>query len=371
MNAGVKEPSINEYCHFDEVKVSADIEKAKEYFERIEGIELPIFKVNIRIHNLLQDFIIGGIRYRYPGRIICLIGSYSQAFRLGVLHMLKRKKKEGTSSNYHYVANAFSVIDIAEPIRVFIEPEVSKLEVWEDLMSSEYGDWFAVVRDDHRIYGYFALDSEELEGDLEIDTAKNAAESCEPITPDMIVSNTTSLFELISMFMDNYFYFVLDRNEISHIVTFNDLDKLPFKISLFSLLIELESSLIDLILSSEIPLHQFILKLSDKRQSEIVKLCIEKYDFYSPYSALLSTNFIDKKKMISSNKELMSKLGFTSKTQLNKVFDPVNEVRNRVAHSNSILEYLKTREELNSFIKSVQGLNLNVIQALGNKIKSV
>jgi len=225
----------------------------------------------------------------------------------------------------------------------------------------------AIVMDNQRIYGYFALDSEELTGDLEIDMVKNAAEACEPITPDMIVSSTTSLFELISMFMDNYFYFVLDRNEISHIVTFNDLDKLPFKISLFSLLIELESSLIDLILSSEIPLHQFILKLSDKRQSEIVKLCIEKYDYYSPYSALLSTNFIDKKKMISSNKELMSKLGFTSKTQLNKVFDPVNEVRNRVAHSNSILEYLKTREEINSFIKSVQGLNLNVIQALGNK----
>lgn len=270
--------------------------------------------------------------------------------------MLKREKKEGASSNYHYVGNAFTVIDIAEPIRVFIEPEASKLEVWEELMSSEYGDWFAIIRDNQRIYGYIALDSEELEGDLEIDTAKNAAESCDPISPDLIVSSTTSLLDLISMFTDKPFYFVLDRNDISHVVSFNDLDKLPFKISLFSLLIELESSIIDFILSSEIPLQQFILKLSDKRQSEIKKLCIEKYDNYSSYGALLSTNFIDKKKMISSDKKLMSKLGFTSKTQLNKVFDPVNEVRNRVAHSNSIIEYLKTGEELNSFINSLQGL---------------
>jgi len=67
MNSGVKESSINEYGHFDELKASADRKKAKEYFEKIEGTKIPTFKVNIRVHNLLQEFILkGGFEIEIP-----------------------------------------------------------------------------------------------------------------------------------------------------------------------------------------------------------------------------------------------------------------------------------------------------------------
>ena len=37
-----------------------DKKKAKAYFEKLEGGNIPAFKVNIRVQKLLEDFIIKG-----------------------------------------------------------------------------------------------------------------------------------------------------------------------------------------------------------------------------------------------------------------------------------------------------------------------
>ena len=58
MNAGVDESNINEFGRFDDLVESVDKVKAKEYFERIENTTIPQFKVNIKVHNLFQEFIL-------------------------------------------------------------------------------------------------------------------------------------------------------------------------------------------------------------------------------------------------------------------------------------------------------------------------
>lgn len=60
MAANVNEASINEYGRFDDLKASVDKAKAKEYFEKLENAKIPPFKINIRVHNLLQEFILKG-----------------------------------------------------------------------------------------------------------------------------------------------------------------------------------------------------------------------------------------------------------------------------------------------------------------------
>lgn len=60
INAGVTESNINEYGHFDDLKKTVDKSKAKAYFEKMEGRTIPLFKINIKVHNLLQRFIISG-----------------------------------------------------------------------------------------------------------------------------------------------------------------------------------------------------------------------------------------------------------------------------------------------------------------------
>jgi type I restriction enzyme, R subunit len=60
MNLNVTESNINDYGRFDDLKNSVDKEKAKVYFEELEGCKLPIPRVNIKVHNLLKEFILGG-----------------------------------------------------------------------------------------------------------------------------------------------------------------------------------------------------------------------------------------------------------------------------------------------------------------------
>ena len=54
----VTETNINEYGRFNELKESVDKAKAKLFFEELEGIKIPTFKVNMRVHNLLKYFVI-------------------------------------------------------------------------------------------------------------------------------------------------------------------------------------------------------------------------------------------------------------------------------------------------------------------------
>ena len=60
INSAVTESNLNDYGRFDALKESVDKEKAKEYFEALEGMAIPPFKINMKVHNLLKDFIING-----------------------------------------------------------------------------------------------------------------------------------------------------------------------------------------------------------------------------------------------------------------------------------------------------------------------
>jgi type I restriction enzyme R subunit len=57
MRDNITELNINEYGRFDELKATVDRDKAKAYFEKIEGKKLPDFRISIRIDQLLKDFI--------------------------------------------------------------------------------------------------------------------------------------------------------------------------------------------------------------------------------------------------------------------------------------------------------------------------
>ena len=54
------EVNINEYGRFDRLKNSIDKATAKTYFERVEGVSIAPFKVNVKANDLLKRFIIEG-----------------------------------------------------------------------------------------------------------------------------------------------------------------------------------------------------------------------------------------------------------------------------------------------------------------------
>jgi len=60
INTDVTEANMNEYGRFDTLKATVDASKAKAYFEGLAGVTMPMFRVNIKLHQLLQQFIISG-----------------------------------------------------------------------------------------------------------------------------------------------------------------------------------------------------------------------------------------------------------------------------------------------------------------------
>lgn len=59
MLADVTTDNLNDYNRFNKLKASVDKSKAKDYFERKEGIEIVPYELNIKIDNYLRSFILG------------------------------------------------------------------------------------------------------------------------------------------------------------------------------------------------------------------------------------------------------------------------------------------------------------------------
>ena len=60
MNDAVNERNLNNFGRFDALKETVDQAKAKAYFEAQANVSISVFKVNIKIDQLLKAFIIGG-----------------------------------------------------------------------------------------------------------------------------------------------------------------------------------------------------------------------------------------------------------------------------------------------------------------------
>lgn len=67
MDLKLNDTNINEFGRYEELRQTIDKNRAKEYFERIEGRKIIPPKVNIKVDKLLREFIIrGGFEIQMP-----------------------------------------------------------------------------------------------------------------------------------------------------------------------------------------------------------------------------------------------------------------------------------------------------------------
>ncbi|HET6456931.1 MAG TPA: hypothetical protein VFI02_21235, partial [Armatimonadota bacterium] len=184
---------------------------------------------------------------------------------------------------------------------------------------------------------------------------ETAADEVIPITPDMMVPASLSLLDLVNLFPSNRrFFFVLTGNDVTHTVWYRDLDALPMKLSLFALFMELESVMIRLISTDQATLHGCLSCLSEQRLTKARGLCGMKYKNETDHGLLLCTTFIDKKEMIWGHPALRQRLSFSSTREGDRFFVLVENVRNQIAHSDSIFDLLTRSADLRSFIGSLR-----------------
>jgi CBS domain-containing protein len=152
----------------------------------------------------------------------------------------------------------------------------------------------------------------------------------EPISPSMIISSNTSLLDLIEMFNSNdEFLIVLDKNELVGIISFYDLDCNEMKISIMSLIFELDNLLIKMIHNSKLNVRDILSKKVNIRISKF-----SKEDKYKDYRDIIFyLNFRDKFALMNKIFQLQD---FTKK-ELKKFIDTLQCVRNKIAHGESII----------------------------------
>lgn len=261
------------------------------------------------------------------------------------------------------IANAIGVIEIATPLRPDFSPKELLVAAWEEWMETEGLDpnleCFRLVQDHERVHGYLDV-FKSFESPLEGTVAERAM----PITPGMIVSASTPLLEMPPLFEKHYFFFVLFHHAITHFVSFQDMDRLPMKLCLFSLLMDLEARILQVLTGgSPSTVQQYLGYLSKGRMEKARSLCEMKYDRESPVALLQCTTFIDKKQILRKDPVLFSKLPFESKRELDRFFKQAEDVRNQIAHSDSVIAHpsssihtLRTPEEYSRFVIDLERL---------------
>jgi len=259
------------------------------------------------------------------------------------------------SSHYELVANTFSVIEVAQPIKLVVCPDAPLLSVWEGSMELDpKEDWCCLVRDHKHIHGYLDFET-PLWDHLDEHEGETAGDEAIPIKPEMMVPASLPLLDLVDLFRHHQlFFFVLTANDITHVVSFYDLDKLPMKLSLFALFMELESEIIELIFSDRSKIESCLRCLTEQRLTKARNLCSIKYKRETPENLLLCTTFIDKKEILCKTPEYSGKLPLGGRRERDKFFGLVETVRNQIAHSDSMLGALSTPANLSAFISDLK-----------------
>jgi len=258
------------------------------------------------------------------------------------------------STPYLLVAGSISVVEIATPLTTRVLPTMKLDGILEELMTKPVDDWFCLVCDEQRVYGYLTLDDNAFTSPIE--GWRTAGESATPITADIMVAASTSLLDFPALFLKNYFFFILTGNEITHVVSFQDMDKLPMKLCLFSLVMELESKLLELLSIDSASLERYLGYLSPDRLRKAQDLCKMKYKGETLERLLLCTTFIDKKQILRQVPEFAGKLPFRSNNEIDRAFKRIENVRNQIAHGDSVITVLSTPEEFSEYVNELKGI---------------
>ncbi len=253
-----------------------------------------------------------------------------------------------STQTYHTIARAFTVLDLAEPILIETSPSARLIDVWEKFAEKGFQSWFCLVRNGRQIVGYFGLDEDCFTG--KVDHRKRAGAYMTPITADLLVPASTPVFDILPLFEQHFYFFVLNGNDITHVISFIDLDKPPMKVCLFSLLMELETELTRVITSDQRNLPARLQLLSKPRVELARNLCKRKYRTETPKELLRCTSFTDKLTIFQSDAGLLTLLPLRSKKERAYFIDTLERMRNQIAHGDSILNVTGQPHEFNWFV---------------------
>lgn len=264
---------------------------------------------------------------------------------------------------YRLLGESIRLMDIATPLPR-CGPQEDQRKVFNSLQPHNlYEMPFCLICDDSRVYGYVTPETFEFS---EPDPGP-IVDKAQPVTPEMIVEGSLPLNRVLDLWCkDRQFWFILNGSQLTHFLEYSDVDKLPVKLWLFSLIMELESEMTEL-LSYDPDLASFIEELPRERRDRIEKTFQEKFRPGTDTPASLQATMMgetvaklrcaqlmDKVRFVWMRPILRDRLGFESKTKYNKAFDRIERARNQIAHGDSVRMVVGPPEQLADFMRELR-----------------
>jgi len=147
-----------------------------------------------------------------------------------------------------------------------------------------------------------------------------------------LVSESTSLLELLLILRERHPVFILESNRINKLITVADLQKQPIRMLIFGLISILEMNLVELIMDYY-PNEQWKDRLSDNRINEATKIFALRKEKNEGLGLIDCIQLADKGMIVQKTPDLLEKLEFPSRREAKQFFNRIEELRNNTAHS--------------------------------------
>lgn len=214
------------------------------------------------------------------------------------------------------------------------------MAVREEMAARDFD--IAPVVDGIRIVGYVVRDSLR---------PGPCGSQTHPVTANELIAESTPLLDLFAVLWGNSGRFVLDRGEVSGIVTRGDLRKAPARMYVFALINLLEMQM-DRLIPMSYRGEEWRNHLAGSRiesAERLLELCRQANEALHLLDCL---QFCDKRDLILQAHGLPQQLGLADPQSAAHTFRRIEALRNRIAHAQDMVEGI-TWEELFDLIETI------------------
>ena len=218
-------------------------------------------------------------------------------------------------------------------LRKLFEENIHVNHISEELISFEVNGKMEEIKEYMQRTGFDVVGIKE-EGRV-IGYLERGSGTVVPFQPSDLVSESTPLIHLLYLFEHIDRIFILERNEVTRLVTLADLQKPPIRMLLFGIISLMEMHLLHVVkhayrdagwrerISAErLRNAEQLYELRKGRNEEITLLdCLQ---------------LSDKKTLIVKKKELLLNLTFSSRAEAERFFNKLERLRNNLAHSQEL-----------------------------------
>ena len=219
----------------------------------------------------------------------------------------------------------FTVMDVAEPL-VSFDAETDARKVQDFMLERDFD--LVGVRVNGLVQGYVRRD--------EMDTG-TCGDYLHPFTPeDDLVPDTASLIEVVKSLSINRQCFITVLNEVSAIVSMEDLEKPAMRMFLFGL-VKLTEMMMTELIRHRYPDSYWQGRLSEQRLLKAKELQMERIRRGQNPKLIDCLQFGDKGWILSHDELVRRELGWESRKAARKAIKELESLRNNLAHVQEII----------------------------------